>query len=84
MAWNKHCKRNDHHWQWWVQPKDNGEIRTFEMSEIARTEMVCDWLGVQKALKVTTGLSAWYAEREVGMLLGPKTKAWLKKELKGI
>lgn len=83
IAWMQHWHRSDHHWQWWVRISDNGEVAAREMSEPARLEMLCDWIGVQRALG-KNDLPSWYAEREDGILLGPKTKRWLKNQLRGL
>lgn len=81
IAWLKHLNRNSHHWNHWVVQSDGGVTKVFEMPEKDRIEMLCDWLGVQAALG-KNDLPRWYAERESTMLLGPKTKSWLKRELK--
>ena len=49
FAWLLHQKRNDHHWQWWILPEDNGGIKVLEMSYDSIIEMVCDWVGAGKA-----------------------------------
>ena len=49
MAWLLHQKRNDHHWQWWILPEDDGGTKILEMSEGACKEMLADWRGAGKA-----------------------------------
>lgn len=49
FAWLLHCKRNKHHWQWWVVPNENGGSKTLPIPEPYLTEMLCDWIGAGKA-----------------------------------
>lgn len=49
FAFFLHQKRNKHHWQWWVLPKDENGTKTFEILEPYLTEMICDWIGAGKA-----------------------------------
>jgi len=51
MAWKKHLSTNKHHWQWWVLMNDDGTVEVLEMDIEYALEMVCDWIGVAKALK---------------------------------
>jgi hypothetical protein len=45
-----------------------------------RKEMLADWIGVGKALK-TPGPLVWYATRGQGLVLHPRTRAWIEAEL---
>ena len=38
-AWFLHAKRNDHHWQWWVMPTEDG-VKCYPMSALSRFEML--------------------------------------------
>ena len=49
MAWLLHQKRNRHHWQWWVLPKDDGTTKIFPMPMVYIMEMFCDWVGAGRA-----------------------------------
>jgi hypothetical protein len=80
IAWRRHWQMNEHHWQWWISIHDDGKIRPHEMSEKARTEMLCDWIGAHKAVRGKS-LLGWFNEREATILIAPKTKRWLKQEL---
>ena len=40
MAWLKHCRRNKHHWQYWVVP-ECPEDKVYEMPRTYVLEMVC-------------------------------------------
>lgn len=79
-SWRGHWQVNDHHWQWWVSIHDDGKVRAHEMSNKARTEMLCDWIGAHKTLG-GKDLLGWYLEREQTILIAPKTKQWLRQEL---
>lgn len=82
-AWLLHQKRNKHHWQWWVIPEDEGGVRIFEIPELYRTEMLCDWIGAGKAqgkfspkddyLKETR---EWWNANNSKMQLHPNTRAY--------
>lgn len=79
-SWRRHAYLNDHHWQHWISISDNGKVVPHEMTDKARREMLCDWIGAHKALG-GHNLLGWYEEREDTLLLAPKTKKWLKIEL---
>lgn len=49
FAWFLHQKRNPHHWQYWICPDDNKNIKVFEIPHKYVKEMVCDWIGAGKA-----------------------------------
>jgi len=62
FAWFLHQKRNKHHWQWWVMPKDGEGVKLLEMPEKYIKEMVADWIGASKAQKSTGTPADWYKE----------------------
>ena len=76
FAWLLHQKRNQHHWQWWILPEDEGGVKIMEMSEIARMEMVCDWEGAGLA-QGKPDIAAWWRTNNHKMQLAPATRAWL-------
>lgn len=88
FAWFLHQKRNRHHWQWWVLPEDEGEVKVLEMADKYRLEMLCDWVGAGKAqghlsppqdpMLVTRN---WYKTNGHKMQLHPNTRAWIEKRL---
>jgi len=82
LAWLRHQKRNDHHWQWWLLPEDEGGVKTLEMSEEARLEMLADWRGAGKA-QGKPDTTAWYEANRHKMQLGPETRAWIDRVLGG-
>jgi hypothetical protein len=86
FAWLQHQKRNDHHWQWWICPQDDGGFKLFEMSLPARIEMVCDWRGAGRAQgKVDVNgepeIVLWYKTNKDKMLLAPETRHWVEMRL---
>lgn len=139
LAWMKHQRRNDHHWQAWVLredspqewviqavqpelgpfhlgitdghleipippvPGDNriGTIaydyaksvrdllnthavfapKCLPMSPVARTEMVCDWIGAGLAITGKRDVQGWYAKNKAKMQLHPNTRAWIEDDL---
>ena len=86
FAWLLHQKRNDHHWQWWVLPKDGGGYKVLPMSDAARREMVCDWFGASRAqghggLHGPKGVKAWYKKHKGKMLLHDETREWVERRL---
>ena len=80
LAWLHHQKVNDHHWQWWVLPEDNGGIKVLPMSHDARAEMVCDWIGAGRA-QGTPDTVGWYKKHKDKMMLHPETREWVESTL---
>jgi hypothetical protein len=80
FAWLLHQKRNDHHWQWWVLPEDDGGEKVLEMSPAARTEMLCDWRGAGRA-QGKPDTRAWYHGAKDKMRLGPDTRRWIEQAI---
>ena len=83
FAWLLHQKRNDHHWQWWILPEDEGGIVVLEMSTKARLEMVCDWCGASQAQGRDgwSGVVKWYRKNHRRMQLHPETRRWVQEFL---
>lgn len=84
FAWLLHQKRNKHHWQWWILPKDDGSIQIFPMTDLYRREMLADWIGAGRAYTQnwTPGETAkWYAKNSHKMQLHPETRAWIEDQL---
>jgi hypothetical protein len=84
MAWFRHQKRADHHWQWWVMPEDDGDVKVAPMSKAAATEMLCDWIGASRAQGHggIEGVRKWYVANANRMRLHAETRAWIERELK--
>jgi hypothetical protein len=82
-AWFLHQKRNAHHWQYWCFPKDaddNSALKILEMPLKYRKEMVADWRGAGRA-QGTPNVLNWYTKNRHKIILGPKTREWVEKEL---
>lgn len=86
FAWLLHQKRNDHHWQWWILPCDDGGEKVLEMSERARLEMVCDWWGASMAQGFGgwSGVVTWYHTNKGKMRFGPCTTRWIERFLEEV
>jgi hypothetical protein len=79
-AWFLHRQRNDHHWQYWAQPIDNGQMWLEEMSDGARREMLADWRGAGRA-QGKTDTPAWYSAHRSLVHLAPITGLWVERQL---
>lgn len=82
FAWLQHQKLNDHHWQWWILPEDNGGVKILPMSKVAGQEMMCDWIGASKA-QGRGGMSSvaeWYEENKHKMQLHRNTSIWIESQ----
>lgn len=77
FAWLLHQKRSDHHWQWWILPKDDGTVKVFPMSLKARKEMICDWRGAGRA-QGTPDTMAWYEKNKGKMTFHEDTRKWIE------
>lgn len=84
FAWLLHQKRNDHHWQWWILPKDDGSIKTMPMKEKALREMICDWRGAGRAQGYGDNTPSWYAANKQNMKLHPDTLEQVEQKLVSI
>jgi hypothetical protein len=49
LAFFRHTRRCEHHWQYWVQATDDGREVLRDMPINAIKEMVCDWIGAGRA-----------------------------------
>lgn len=58
-AWNRHQKRNDHHWQYWLLHRDDGTVEALPMPMDCILEMIADWKGAGRALGKPDA-AAWY------------------------
>lgn len=82
LAWLKHQKRNPHHWQYWILPKDDGGIRIFPIPLKYVKEMLADWRGAGRAQGKPDTL-AWYEANKDKMILHEETRGWIENSLKG-
>lgn len=80
-AWLHHQKRNKHHWQYWVLQEDEGKMKLLDIPMKYRIEMLCDWIGANKACKNPKSVYQWYMDNKNIILINKKTKNWIIKEL---
>lgn len=45
VAWLHHKGHNKHHWEWWTDFGNNGEVIANKIPSEYVIEMVCDWIG---------------------------------------
>lgn len=79
-AWLLHQKRAKHHWQWWVLPQDDGEIKILPIPDQYRKEMLADWLGAGRA-QGTPDVHGWYLVNRKKLQLHPETRAWIEEQI---
>jgi len=84
FAWLLHQKRNDHHWQWWILPKDDGGFKTMPMKVNALKEMICDWRGAGRAQGYKDNTPDWYKQNKDNMILHPFTRHQVEQRLVNI
>ena len=84
FSWLLHQKRNDHHWQYWILPEDDGGLKVLEMSNNAVLEMLCDWYGasVAQGNGKWDGVLKWYWANVHKMRLHSRTKKFVELYLK--
>ncbi len=72
-GWNRHQKRNKHHWNYWVSVTRKDEIIPVEMPMKYIKQMVCDWDGMSRKFGGST--CDYFRKNENTMILHPETKA---------
>ena len=68
FAWLLHQKRNKHHWQWWILPKDDGDIKVIQMPVKYWLEMLADWVGAGLAQGAPDTVG-WYDKNKDKLVL---------------
>ena len=76
-AWFHHQRCNDHHWQWWANPRQKAGNRPMPMSSMAVVEMMCDWSGAGRAQGGDGDFRPWLAANLDDMQLAPETQELL-------
>jgi hypothetical protein len=80
MAWHLHQKRNKHHWQWWITPKDDETFRILPMREYYIREMVADWYSMSQiktgSMKNTPN---WYDWNKGKIIVHPITRKTIER-----
>ena len=79
QAWNRHQKRNKHHWQYWMLTNDSEEPQTIclPMPIKYMREMLADWYGAGRAYG-NPDTPAWYKEHRYKIILHPSSRAWIE------
>lgn len=77
-AWNRHQKRNRHHWQWWLLTWDRGETEPLPMPEIDIREMLADWIGAGWAITGQPDPRSWYEKNREKIILHTASRKMLE------
>jgi len=78
-AWLLHQKRNDHHWQYWICPQDDGGYKAIQPKDPCTIiEMVCDWQGASMAQSGKDNVEKWYEKNEEKIILHEEAKDFLE------
>lgn len=48
LAWQHHKGHNPHHWEYWIEFGENGNVIPLKIPFVYVVEMVCDWIGAGK------------------------------------
>lgn len=78
IAWDRHLKRNKHHWQYWLTVYDDGAVVVKEMPKKYANEMLADWSGAGKAQGYSGNPLAWYKTQKRHIVLHPNTTAYIE------
>ena len=77
VAWLKHQHRNPHHWQYWVQFElgaTGNRMTLHRMPDKYVREMVCDWIGANKAQGFDGNVRKWFERNRGRMLLDKESE----------
>ena len=83
-VWNKHKKRNKHHWQYWLLFSESEGIEALEIPEKYLMEMIFDWYAAafcEGYENLDKRVLDWYTLYRRNILLNPKTRVRLEREL---
>ena len=70
-GWNRHQKRNKHHWNYWVSVTRVNEIIPIEMPFRYVKQMVADWNGMSRKFNGST--YEYFKKNQDTMILHPET-----------
>jgi hypothetical protein len=76
----KHHRRNKHHWEYWVDISDCGEMDALPIPDVYCREMLADWRGAGKSMG-KPDLLGWYSQCRATMIFHPETRQWLEAQL---
>lgn len=80
LAFHHHCRRNDHHWQYWAFFDSHGRPGNLEMALDSMEEMVADWRAMSEQKGDDVWL--WYQRNRMKMSLHPLTRQKLDQALR--
>ena len=80
-AWNRHQKRNRHHWQHWLLTQESGETDVLIMPATDVREMAADWIGGGWAIQGTPDPWPWYLKNGQNVNLHPASRELLEELL---
>lgn len=84
VAWNRHQKRNRHHWQWWLLTWDRGETEPLPMDDADIREMLADWIGAGWAITGEPDPRPWYEKNREEIQLHPASRGLLEELLQRV
>ena len=76
-AWMHHKGNNPHHWEYWIDYDENGNIVANKMPYNYVVEMVCDWIGAGKTYERrwnTNSPFSYYNKVRSGRHFHPETE----------
>ena len=73
-AWNRHQKRNPHHWQYWLITWDRGNTEALDMPVKYIYEMVADWMGAGRAITGRWEARKWYEQNKDKIIITDRTR----------
>lgn len=71
-GWNRHQKRNKHHWNYWVSITRKNEVIPVPMPEKYVKQMICDWKGMSR--KFGGSWYDYYKKNEDSFIMHQLTK----------
>jgi len=80
-AWLSHQHKNDHHWQHWLLPYDNGQRLVLPMPASAALEMIADWMGASMAYTGSWDMRNWLEANMGKIRLHPDTAHFVSSQL---
>lgn len=76
-GWNRHQKRNKHHWNYWVSITRKEEIVPIQMPKKYVKQMICDWRGMSR--KFGGSAKEYYESNKQNFILHPVTEHLIEK-----
>lgn len=77
-AWLHHFQVNAHHWQHWIIPGNESDVKILPMPETYIREMLADWAGAGRAYSGKLDPHGWYKSNGGKIFLHPITRARLE------